>query len=795
MKMLKSLLYFFGNVYFAIALISVTAILVIAGTFIESKTGSHLLAARWTYENPFFLLLLSLFFINILFAALRRWPFKKRHIPFLITHLGLLMVISGTMIKNRWGLQGQMTVWEGSGNQHLTLPHSHALLVEKNGNPPFHSNPIALNHFAPEIYSPFHFPQLKCKLIGYAPHVKQEYKTWIKGSLAHLAGFPSIPVYDWKSSEQFPKASIYPFSLSSYFPTWSILALRTSQDTDTQKAIQHAYFEDLTLILKSINDPQHMLTIPLQRAIEKDIAFGGGEIKFDLKLANDDQAISLLNISWKNDIQRQEKFTYALQGNESLLLKTESADWSRPTFTVDLVRTEPRICLVEDESGEQYFSIFDMHGRTHQEQFSPSQLKSLIAYDQGFMGFGVQIKTPLPSFPSAREDKEKERAHTLTKQIRETLKQNPALSPPLQFFEQACRKADVDFPESFVRFLIEWQGQPTFLASQTQTLSKESRKVLEHLEWKGLSKTDRQGILWTRQILNQLNERWNNGESPLDHLEKNHWPFIEPLKEAHHSPNGNTFLNLLSQQIASLTDHLPHIDFSFSLTPNDQGELLSAYFRNYGIDYGLVDHSADQSDPQEATTGEKQSLLFETPLTLKITPEDPPLKLEDCRPGIVFKFQEGQKEQTFALAYDSTMTELKWPILDGAYRIRFQPKLEEIPYRVRLRQARQILYPQSNQTYSYESDVSIAEMRKAAEKGAGNLKNEEKLTLSMNRVHETWDGYRFYLAGIGDSPDSGLKRSQLVINYDPAKYYLTYPGALLVFIGAVSLFWLLKKFR
>ena len=111
---LKQIFHMLGGIHLAISLIAIAALTVIAGTILESKTGSHLLAAYWTYSHPFFQILLSLFFVNILFSALRRWPFKKKHIPFLITHLGLLMIISGTILKNRFGLQGQMSVWEGT---------------------------------------------------------------------------------------------------------------------------------------------------------------------------------------------------------------------------------------------------------------------------------------------------------------------------------------------------------------------------------------------------------------------------------------------------------------------------------------------------------------------------------------------------------------------------------------------------------------------------------------------------------------------------------------------------------
>ena len=150
----------------------------------------------------------------------------------------------------------------------------------------------------------------------------------------------------------------------------------------------------------------------------------------------------------------------------------------------------------------------------------------------------------------------------------------------------------------------------------------------------------------------------------------------------------------------------------------------------------------------------------------------------------MLEIQQGQEKQILNLAYDATATALKQPALHGAYAVRFQPMSLSLPYHIRLRQARQIPYPHSSQIYSYESDILISE------------NNEEPIahTLSMNKVYETIDGYRFYLSGIGTSADQTIKRIQLIINHDPAKYFLTYPGALCVFLGILLLFWF-KPYR
>ncbi len=189
----KSLFHFLGGLYLAIALIIVAILTVTIGTLIESKTGSHLLAAQWTYDHPFFYFLLFLLFINILFSSLRRWPFQKRHIPFLMTHLGLLMMIAGAIIKNLLGMQGQMKIWEGSGNQQVLIPYTYALLIDKKEQSSWsESHTIDLNNFLPHTYSPPSSSQLVCKVIGYAPH-KARFQNLDKRILCSYYRFPPNP--------------------------------------------------------------------------------------------------------------------------------------------------------------------------------------------------------------------------------------------------------------------------------------------------------------------------------------------------------------------------------------------------------------------------------------------------------------------------------------------------------------------------------------------------------------------------------------------------------------------------
>jgi hypothetical protein len=197
--------------------------------------------------------------------------------------------------------------------------------------------------------------------------------------------------------------------------------------------------------------------------------------------------------------------------------------------------------------------------------------------------------------------------------------------------------------------------------------------------------------------------------------------------------------------------------------------------RYYAYDKGYGGYTV----PAELPIGEK-GVLLEAPLVREYKEMPPPLKSEDHRPLIALEMADGEHREVLTLAYDRYGTGWKWPCMRGRCLVRFQPYLQELPYRVRLHSARQINYANSNQPFSYESDVIITDLRDG---------KSVETTLRMNKVHETWDGYRFYMASISPSDNSAVHRVQVVVNRDPAKYWLTYPGAALVTLGIGLLFW------
>src|SRR5262249_20353005 len=81
-------------------------------TFFESWYGTGAVQ-EWIYRSPWFAVLLAFLGMNILCAALIRYPWKRRQTGFLITHVGLLTVLAGSYYSVRRADEGQVGMLEG----------------------------------------------------------------------------------------------------------------------------------------------------------------------------------------------------------------------------------------------------------------------------------------------------------------------------------------------------------------------------------------------------------------------------------------------------------------------------------------------------------------------------------------------------------------------------------------------------------------------------------------------------------------------------------------------------------
>jgi hypothetical protein len=94
----------------------------LAATIFESKHGTAA-AQREIYQTGWFAAILVTLGINIFCAMMSRYPWKKHHTGFVLAHIGILLLLTGSLISLHYGFDGNMAVFEGETTDGVALLH------------------------------------------------------------------------------------------------------------------------------------------------------------------------------------------------------------------------------------------------------------------------------------------------------------------------------------------------------------------------------------------------------------------------------------------------------------------------------------------------------------------------------------------------------------------------------------------------------------------------------------------------------------------------------------------------
>ena len=126
-RMILTTYEFFASLQFAVVLIALLAIVLGLGTFVESAFGTE--AVKFGVWNTWwFTLLNALLAVSIFCAAAIRYPWKRHQTGFVITHIGLLVLLAGCLLSQRGGVDAQIPLLEGSRGSKAYEDSSHFTL-------------------------------------------------------------------------------------------------------------------------------------------------------------------------------------------------------------------------------------------------------------------------------------------------------------------------------------------------------------------------------------------------------------------------------------------------------------------------------------------------------------------------------------------------------------------------------------------------------------------------------------------------------------------------------------------
>lgn len=112
---------YISSIRLAVPIMLSLIIAVSIGTIIESRYNTEY-AQLLIYNAPWFLVILFLLGINIFCAMMSRYPWKMRHLGFVVTHIGMIVLLTGGFITKFYGIDGSMQIQEGQTQNTITLP-------------------------------------------------------------------------------------------------------------------------------------------------------------------------------------------------------------------------------------------------------------------------------------------------------------------------------------------------------------------------------------------------------------------------------------------------------------------------------------------------------------------------------------------------------------------------------------------------------------------------------------------------------------------------------------------------
>ncbi|HCU25916.1 MAG TPA: hypothetical protein DF383_12940 [Deltaproteobacteria bacterium] len=125
----RSLFAILSSLQLAVIVLLSLAVVLAVGTFYESLYDAET-ARYYVYGTYWFAALLCLLGLNVLFAAFSRWPWKRHHIGFLVTHLGIITLLVGSLITLVKGYEGQLILTEGESGKRITMQEAQLFLYD-----------------------------------------------------------------------------------------------------------------------------------------------------------------------------------------------------------------------------------------------------------------------------------------------------------------------------------------------------------------------------------------------------------------------------------------------------------------------------------------------------------------------------------------------------------------------------------------------------------------------------------------------------------------------------------------
>lgn len=121
MSILFKFLRFLKSIKLAVIVLILLGVISAVGTIIEAKYDAPY-AQQMVYKSPYMYAIMILLSINLIAVMVDRWPWKKRHTAFILAHIGIILVLIGSVLTQRLGVDGSLAFEIGETNRYVSVP-------------------------------------------------------------------------------------------------------------------------------------------------------------------------------------------------------------------------------------------------------------------------------------------------------------------------------------------------------------------------------------------------------------------------------------------------------------------------------------------------------------------------------------------------------------------------------------------------------------------------------------------------------------------------------------------------
>jgi hypothetical protein len=202
-KIIKQL----ASMKLAVFIILILAVLTASGTLVEAKYDAYA-AKKMIYDTWMMYSIMGLLVINLIAVMVDRWPWKRRHVSFVLAHIGIIFLLFGAVLTMKFGLDATMRIPIGESTSFAQTLDTDVVVYSSfdgdrytkifEGEVDFFSHP-------PTEKKSFDIPTIEgaIKIIDYKKYVLPSRKVLIDESAKAGAGLrfqiqnPQVNVIEW----------------------------------------------------------------------------------------------------------------------------------------------------------------------------------------------------------------------------------------------------------------------------------------------------------------------------------------------------------------------------------------------------------------------------------------------------------------------------------------------------------------------------------------------------------------------------------------------------------------------